>query len=167
MIYKFEDKYPKIHHNTFVAQSADIIGDVTLEEDVNIWFGAVLRSDGEPIIVKSGTNIQDNSVVHITDSAYPTIIGENVTIGHGAIVHACTVGNNCLIGMGSIILDGAEIGDNTIIAAGSVVPPGKKIPSGVLCIGSPAKVVRELSEADKAELLESARRYIELSRKYK
>lgn len=167
MIYSFEEKSPNIHEDVFIAPSADIIGDVTLEKDVNIWFGAVLRADAMPIYVGKGTNIQDNSVVHITDNKFDTYIGENVTIGHNAIIHACKIGNNCLIGMGAIILDGAEIGDNTIVAAGSVVPPGKKMPSGVLCMGSPAKVVRELTEEDRNHLIKSAQGYIELSKKYK
>lgn len=167
MIYSFENIEPSIPKSAFVAESADVIGNVTLGENVNIWFGAVLRGDGMPITVGNNTNIQDNCVVHITDREFETTIGSNVTIGHGAIVHSCTIGNNSLIGMGSIILDGAQIGDHTLIGAGAVVTPGKKIPSGVLCLGSPAKVVRELSEEEKKDLEDSAKKYVELSRKYK
>jgi len=167
MIRNFEDKRPNIHEEVFVADSADIIGDVTLEKNVNIWFGAVLRADGMPIYVGEGTNIQDNCVVHIHNEKFSTYIGKNVTVGHSAIVHACKVGDNCLIGMGAIILDGAEIGSNTIVAAGSIVPPGKIIPSGVLCMGSPVKVLRDLTEEEKLELIVSAENYIKLSKQYK
>lgn len=167
MLYKFEDKFPDISEEVFIAQSADIIGDVTIEEDCSIWFGAVLRGDEGCIKVRRGTNIQDNCTVHITDAEHPTEIGEFVTLGHGAIVHGCRIGNYCLIGMGSIVLDGAEIGDYSILGAGSMVTGDKKIPSGVLALGSPAKVIRELTEEEKKNLEKSARYYIELSKKYK
>lgn len=167
MIYDFDGKKPFIHENTFVAQSADVIGDVYLEEGCNVWFGAVLRADGEKIEVGKNTNIQDNAVLHITNNKFSVKVGDNVTIGHSAIVHSCKVGNNTLIGMGAIILDGAEIGDYTIIGAGSLVPPGKIIPSGVLAVGSPAKVVRELTLEEIESLEVSAKHYVELSQKYK
>jgi carbonic anhydrase/acetyltransferase-like protein (isoleucine patch superfamily) len=167
MLYKFEDKFPDIAEEVFIAQSADIIGDVTIEEDCSIWFGAVLRGDEGCIKVRRGTNIQDNCTVHITDAEYPTEIGEFVTLGHGAIVHGCRIGNYCLIGMGSIVLDGAEIGDYSILGAGSMVTGDKKIPSGVLALGSPAKVIRELTEDEKKNLEKSAQYYIELSKKHK
>ncbi|GAA0688535.1 MULTISPECIES: gamma carbonic anhydrase family protein [Clostridium] len=167
MIYEFDHKVPVIPTSAFVAKSADVIGDVTLGENVNIWFGAVLRSDGMPIEIGYNTNVQDNCVIHITDRDFPVEIGNNVTIGHGAIIHACKIGNYSLIGMGAIILDGAEIGDYTLIGAGAVVTPGKKIPSGVLCVGSPARVIRELSEEEKRDLEKSADNYIKLAKKYK
>lgn len=167
MLYKFEDKFPDIAEDVFIAKSADIIGDVTIEEDCSIWFGAVLRGDEGCIKVRRGTNIQDNCTVHITDAEHPTEIGEFVTLGHGAIVHGCRIGNYCLIGMGSIVLDGAEIGDYSILGAGSMVTGGKKIPSGVLALGSPAKVIRELTEGEKKNLEKSAQYYIELSKKHK
>jgi carbonic anhydrase/acetyltransferase-like protein (isoleucine patch superfamily) len=167
MIYKFENKYPDIAECAFIAPSADIIGEVTIAEDCSIWFGTVLRADDNYIKIGKGTNIQDNCTVHIAGAKYPTEIGEYVTVGHGAIVHACKVGNYCLVGMGAIVLDGAEIGDYTIIGAGSVVTGRKSIPSGVLAIGSPAKVIRELTEEEKKSLEKSAQNYIELSRKFK
>lgn len=167
MIYDFEGKKPCIHENTFVAESADVIGDVHLEEGCNVWFGAVLRADGEKIEVGKNTNIQDNAVLHITNNKFSVKVGNNVTIGHSAVVHSCKIGNNTLIGMGAIILDGAEIGDYTIIGAGSLVPPGKVIPSGVLAVGSPAKVVRELTLEERESLEVSAKNYVELSQKYK
>lgn len=167
MILKFQGKEPNIHKSCFVAPSADIIGEVTLDENVNVWFGTVIRADGNAIRIGKNTNIQDNSVIHIAGENIDTEIGENVTIGHRAIVHGCTVGDNCLIGMGAIILNRAEIGENTIIGAGSLVTEGKKIPSGVLCLGSPAKVVRELTKEEIENLKYHANMYVELSNNYK
>lgn len=152
MIYEFDEKYPKIAGSAFIAKSADIIGDVTIEEDCSIWFGAVLRGDENYIKVGKGTNIQDNSTVHIAGIEYPAEIGEYVTIGHGAVIHACKIGSCTLVGMGAIVLDGAEIGDYAIIGAGSLVTGGTKIPSGVMALGSPAKVVRELTDKEKSNL---------------
>lgn len=126
----------------------------------------MIRADVDYVEIGKNTNIQDNAVIH-NSTGVPTIIGDNVTVGHSAIVHACTIGNNTLIGMGSIILDGAEVGDETIIGAGALVPPGKKIPSGVLAVGSPAKVVRELTEEEKKGLLESAKKYVKLGEDHK
>ncbi|GLC29110.1 gamma carbonic anhydrase family protein [Clostridium omnivorum] len=166
MIYNFEDKRPEISESAFIAESADVIGEVFIGEQCGIWFGTVIRADGKSITVGNGTNIQDNCTVHIS-SEYPTVIGEYVTIGHGAIVHACKVGSYSLIGMGAIVLDGAEVGDYSIIGAGSVVTYRTKIPSGVLALGTPARVVRELSEEEKLSLKQSSEKYIELAEKYK
>lgn len=167
MIMGFKDTKPQIHESCFIAPTADIIGDVILEENVNIWFGTVIRADGNAIKIGKNTNIQDNSVVHIAGENIDTIIGKNVTVGHNAIVHGCIVGDNCLIGMGAIILNRAEIGENTIIGAGSLVTEGKKIPSGVLCLGSPAKVIRNLTEDEIAGLKKHAQGYVDLSKDYK
>lgn len=167
MIYKFEDKFPVIAESAYVAKSADVIGDVTIAEDCSIWFGAVIRGDDNYIKIGKGTNIQDNCTVHIAENKFCTEIGEYVTVGHGAIVHACKIGDYCLIGMGAIVLDGAEVGDYSIIGAGSVVTGRTKIPAGVLALGSPAKVVRELSDEEKLNLKCSAQHYINLSKKYK
>ncbi|GAB6087981.1 gamma carbonic anhydrase family protein [Alkaliphilus crotonatoxidans] len=166
MIKAFKGINPEIHETCFIAETADIIGRVTLGKNSNIWYNAVLRGDDNDIIVGENTNIQDNCVVHISH-IHPTVIGNNVTIGHGAIVHACKVEDNCLIGMGAIILNGAEIGAETIIGAGSLVPSNKKIPSGVLAMGSPAKVIRPLTEEEKKELRTSADDYVALARTFK
>lgn len=166
MIYNFEDKKPQIAGSAFIADSTDIIGEVSIGELCGIWFGTVIRADGKSVKVGKGTNIQDNCTVHISNE-YSTEIGEYVTIGHGAIVHACKVGDYSLIGMGAIVLDGAEVGAYTIIGAGSVVTPRTKIPSGVLALGSPARVIRELSEEEKKSLEKSAEHYIELAKKYR
>lgn len=166
MIKALAGKKPEIHESCFVAETADVIGDVKIGENSSIWYKVVIRGDDNPIIIGKNTNIQDNTVVHISH-LYPTIIGDNVTVGHSAIVHACKVGNNTLIGMGAIILDGAEVGNETIIGAGSLVPPGKKIPSGVMVMGSPAKVIRDLTEEEKRSLLISAEKYIEYGNQHK
>lgn len=166
MIKGYQEAVPTIDETVFVAESADIIGKVTIGKNSNIWYNTVLRADVNTITIGENTNIQDGSVVHIADN-YPTVIGDNVTVGHKALVHGCTVGNNTLIGMGSIVLDGAEIGDYTLLGAGSLVPPGKKIPSGVLALGSPAKVIRELTEEEKQNLVESALKYVKVADNYK
>jgi carbonic anhydrase/acetyltransferase-like protein (isoleucine patch superfamily) len=166
MIHSFKDQKPTIHESCFIAESADIIGQVTIGENSNIWYNAVLRGDYNYIKVGKNTNIQDNSSVHISE-VYPVIIGDHVTIGHSAIIHACKIGNNTLIGMGAIILDGAEIGEESIIGAGSLVSQGKVIPSGVLALGSPAKVVRELSLEERKGLKKWAEDYVGYAKEYK
>ncbi|MFD3156050.1 gamma carbonic anhydrase family protein [Haloimpatiens sp. FM7330] len=166
MVYNYKDKSPKIDKSTFIAESADVIGDVTIEKNVSIWFGAVLRGDSNIICVGENTNIQDNTVVHVDSGKYPTIIGNNITIGHNAIIHGCKINDNVLIGMGTIILNGAEIGKNTIVGAGSLVTQNKKIPEGVLCLGSPAKVVRKLTQEEIKSIQESVDHYVKLSKEY-
>lgn len=166
MIKVYQGIEPKIDQTVFVAETADIIGKVTVGKNSNIWYNTVLRADVNTITIGENTNIQDGSVVHIAEK-YPTVIGDNVTVGHKALVHGCKIGNNTLIGMGSIVLDGAEIGEYTLLGAGSLVPPGKKIPSGVLALGSPAKVIRELTEEEKQNLVESALKYVKVANNYK
>lgn len=166
MLKGYQGIEPKIHKNTFIAESADIIGDVTLEENANIWYNTVIRADDNKVLIGKNTNIQDGSVIHVAKDN-PTIIGDNVTIGHKALIHGCKIGNNTLIGMGAIVLDGAEVGEYTLLAAGSLVPPNKKIPSGVLAMGSPAQVKRELTNEEKENLLKSALKYIETANNHK
>ncbi|ENK1243643.1 gamma carbonic anhydrase family protein [Clostridium sp. FAM 1755] len=166
MIYEYNGKKPVIKENVFLAKSADLIGDVVLEENCTVLFGAVLRGDINSIHIGSGSNIQDNCVVHVDEGDLNVHIGNNVTIGHGAILHGCKINDNSLIGMGSIILNGVEIGSNTIIGAGSLVTSNKKIPSGVLCMGSPARVIRELSESEIASIKESAQDYMDLNKNF-
>lgn len=165
MIRKFLQYEPKIGEECFIAPNAELIGRIHLGNKCSVWFGAVLRGDENDIIIGNNTNIQDNSVIHV-DNDRKTIIGSDVTIGHGAIVHGCTLEDKVLIGMGAIILNGAVIGKNTIIAAGSLVPENKIIPLGVLCMGSPAKVVRELTEEEIEKLQLSADHYSEHSKNY-
>jgi len=144
----------------YLASNAIVIGDVTLETDVNIWYGAVIRGDSGAIQIGRGTNIQDNCVIH-----EEVTIGQNCTIGHGAIVHGCTIGNGCLIGMGAIILNGAVLEDGCLVGAGALVTGKVHAPRGSLVLGNPAKVVRELSENEKDASLEDAMKYITLAQK--
>ena len=165
MIKSFKNKIPMVSNNTYISESVDIIGDVTIEENCNIWFGARLRGDMNKIHVGKGSNIQEKSVLHV-DTDFETIIGENVTVGHGAIVHGCTICDNVLIGMGSIILNGAKIGENSIVGAGALVTQNKEFEDGVLILGNPAKSVRKLTEKEVESIRESAKHYIELSKEY-
>ncbi len=157
---------PTIDVTCFVAESAEIIGQVIVEQGANIWYNTIVRGDVEPIIIGENTNIQDLSVLH-TSHGYPLKIGSGVTIGHRAICHGCTIEENVLIGMGSIVLDGAYIEKDVIIGAGSLVPPNKRIPSRSLVIGSPAKVMRTLTEDEVESIKKSASGYVELSQHHK
>jgi len=159
MILPYTEYKPEIHNSCYISENATVIGRVSIKKNASIWYGTVVRGDGNQITIGENTNIQDNCTIHI-NSTMPTIIGENVTVGHGAIIHACTIGNNVLVGMGSIILDGAIVNDNVIIGAGSLIPPGKKIPSNSLVMGAPAKIVRELTEDDLRGIKESAKDYV-------
>ena len=148
---QFNGVAPSINENAYVSESVDIIGDVKVEENVSIWFGARLRADMNKIVIGANSNIQENAVVHV-DIESPVIIGENVTIGHSAIIHGCNISNNVLVGMGSIILNNAKISKNSIVGAGALVTQGKEFEEGVLILGNPAKAVRKLSEEEiKAE----------------
>ncbi len=159
-------KVPHIHPSAFVHASAVVIGDVLLHKGASIWPGAVLRGDYNRIEVGENTNIQDLCLLHITDTL-PCVVGANVTVGHGAIVHACVVEDDCLIGMGAILLDGCHIGRGSWVAAGSLVPAGKEIPPGVLVMGSPAKIVRELTEEELKKHLSQNRAYADLAQQYR
>ena len=149
-----------IADKVYIAEGAKVIGDVTIYENSSVWYNAVIRGDSNTIIIGEKTNVQDNAVMH-TSHNHALTIGNQVTIGHGAIVHGCTVGDNVLIGMGAIILDGAVIGDNCIIGAGALVTQNKEIPEGSLCVGSPARVMRELTAEEKESILENANEYVE------
>lgn len=165
MIRELKGIKPSIHVDAFVAETASVIGDVTLEEGVSIWYGAVLRGDIENIHIGKYSNIQDNASVH-TETNIPAKLGEYTVVGHNAIVHGCTVGDNCLIGMGAIILNNAVIGDNCIIGAGSLVTEGKIIPPNSLVLGSPGKVVRQVTEEEISGIRKNALRYYELWKKH-
>jgi len=165
MILKYKDKYPQINDSCFIAPNASIIGDCHIGNHCSIWFNAVLRGDDNSILIGDNTNIQDGSVIHAAHD-YKTIIGNNVTIGHGAIVHACIIENNCLIGMGTTILDGTIIEENVIIGANSLVTSGKRIPTGSLVVGSPAKIIRQLTAQEIDSIKKSASEYVELMKSY-
>ena len=163
---QFNGVAPSINENAYVSESVDIIGDVKVEENVSIWFGTRLRADMNKIVIGANSNIQENAVVHV-DIESPVIIGENVTIGHSAIIHGCNISNNVLVGMGSIILNNAKISKNSIVGAGALVTQSKEFEEGVLILGNPAKAVRKLSEEEIKSIKRSADNYVALSKKYK
>lgn len=162
---EFNGKSPKIHPTCYVASNATLIGDVNLGEESSVWPNAVIRGDVNKIIIGARTSIQDNCVLHVT-TKNPTIIGDDVIMGHGAIAHACTVGNHVLIGIGAIILDGAVIEDRVIVAAGAVVTEGTHVPSGILVAGVPAKVMKSLDSKHLERIRLGIEVYVRLSRKY-
>ena len=159
-------KTPHIHPSAFLAPNATVMGDVTVGAQSSLFFGAVVRSEFVPIVIGRGTNIQDNCVLH-ADPGLPMTVGEDVTVGHGAILHSCTVGDNSLIGMGAIVLNGAVIGRNCIVAAGALVPQGMVVPDGSLVMGSPAKVRRELTDQEIEANRQSAEGYVREAAAYK
>jgi carbonic anhydrase/acetyltransferase-like protein (isoleucine patch superfamily) len=166
MIYALDGITPELDADCWVAPDANVIGQVSLGAGVSVWFGATLRGDNEPIVVGAGTNLQENVVCH-TDMGFPLTIGENVTIGHKAMLHGCTIGDGSLIGMGATVLNGAKIGKGCLIGAGALVTEGKEIPDGALVMGAPGKVVRMLDDTAKAALLASAAHYQANARRFR
>lgn len=168
----FEGKYPELGASVYVDDSAVVIGDVTLGADVSVWPGAVIRGDVERIRVGEATNVQDGSVLHVSHAGkfsphgHPLTIGKGVTIGHRAVIHACTIGDHCLIGVGAIILDDAVLEDYVMLGAGALVTPGKRLASGFLYVGSPAKQARTLTETERAFLEYSAAHYVQLKNRH-
>jgi carbonic anhydrase/acetyltransferase-like protein (isoleucine patch superfamily) len=159
-------KGPTIHSSAWIVPGATVLGDVVLEEESSVWYGAVLRGDINRIVIGPRSNVQDNAVVHV-DTGYPTTVGELVTIGHTAIVHACKIDNEVLVGMGSIILDGAEVGARSIIGANALVTTGMKIPPGSLVLGSPATIRRELTLDEQKHIARWAWSYVESAKHYR
>lgn len=166
MIRTFGDKQPQLAQGVFVAETAMVLGDVTVGRDSSIWYGTVIRGDVHHIRIGEATNIQDRCVVHVTSETHPTAVGDQVTVGHGAIIHGCTVGDRCMVGMGAIILDGVEVGDECLVAAGALLPPGKIYPPRSMIVGSPARVKGQVSEEDVQWILRSADNYKSLARKH-
>jgi len=168
----FNNKRPIIGASVYIDESAIIIGDVTLGDDVSIWPTAVLRADVERITIGDGTNVQDGAVLHVSHAGqyspkgHPLTIGKGVTIGHRAVVHACTIGDHCLVGIGAIIMDDAVLDPYVMLGAGSLVPPGKHLEGGYLYVGSPAKAMRLLTEHEKTYLEYSAQHYVLLKNEY-
>lgn len=167
MIKAYKGILPKIHESVFMVEGAAVIGDVEIGEDASVWFGAVIRGDVNYIRIGKRTNVQDNASLHVTKQTCPLVIGDDVTIGHGAILHGCTVRGRALIGMGSIILDRADIGEDCIVGAGALVTEGTVVPPGSLVLGMPARVVRALTSEEIARIKRSARNYIEYSETYR
>ena len=167
MLYSLsEDKVEVVGDDCFIADSADVIGRVRLAKNVSVWFNAVIRGDNELIDIGENTNIQDCAVLH-TDPGCPLTIGENVTVGHKAMLHGCTVGDNSLIGINAVILNGANIGRNCLIGANSLITENKDIPDGSLVMGSPGKVIKTLTPEQQSELIRSAEVYVEKSKRFK
>ena len=166
MILELDNIKPKIHESTFIANSADIIGNVEIFENVSIWFGAVLRGDVEKIVIGKNSNIQDNSTVH-TDFGIPCIIGENVTVGHNVVLHSCNISDNVIVGMGSTILNGAKIAKNCLVGANSLVTHKLEYEEGMLILGNPAKIVRMLTDEEIEHIIKNANHYVENAKRYK
>jgi carbonic anhydrase/acetyltransferase-like protein (isoleucine patch superfamily) len=165
-IYELDSIAPRLSSNAWVADSAQVMGNVELGEGASVWFGAVIRGDTECIRVGHNSNIQDGSVLH-ADVGKPLTVGDNVTVGHQVMLHGCTVGDGSLIGIGAIVLNGAKIGKGCVVGAGSLVTEGKEFPDGSMIMGSPAKVVRELSAEQQQGLILSALHYVENARRFK
>jgi carbonic anhydrase/acetyltransferase-like protein (isoleucine patch superfamily) len=165
-IYELDGVAPRVAQTAWVADSAEVMGEVVMGEDASVWFGAVVRGDSDSITIGAGTNIQDASVLH-ADLNQPLVIGERVTVGHQVMLHGCTIGDESLIGIGAIVLNGAKIGKNCLVGAGALVTEGKEFPDGSMIIGSPAKAVRQLSPEQIEGLRMSAQHYIDNARRFK
>ena len=165
-LYELDGTTPRVAESAWVADSAEVMGNVVLGEDASIWFGAVLRGDNETLSIGAGSNVQDGSVLH-SDLGQPLTIGERVTVGHKVVLHGCTVGDESLIGIGAVVLNGAKIGRNCLVGAGALITEGKEFPDGSMIIGSPAKAVRQLTPEQIEGLRRSAQHYVDNARRFK
>ncbi|MGE3465702.1 MAG: gamma carbonic anhydrase family protein [Pyrinomonadaceae bacterium] len=166
MIKPFKTIEPKIHPTVFVADDAIVIGDIVIGEDASVWFGSIIRGDVNFIRIGGRTNIQDGTIIHVSSKNHPTILEDEITVGHRVTLHGCHVESGCLIGIGAILLDGVRVGANSLVGAGSLLTPGTRIPPRSLVLGSPAKVKRELTDSELADLDKSWRNYVELKEQY-
>jgi len=167
MIIPLDGTVPRIDPSAYVQASAQVVGDVHIGAHSSVWFHTVVRGDVHHIRIGARSNLQDNSTVHVTAGSFPTLIGDDVTIGHGVILHGCTIGDRCLIGIGAIVLDRCEVGPDAMVGAGALLTPGTVVPPGMLALGSPAKVVRPLRDEERAHLVESARNYVLNAARYR
>lgn len=167
MLIEYSGKKPNLDPSVFLAEGVQVIGDVTVGKDSSLWFNTVVRGDVNYVKIGDRTNVQDNSVIHVTHEKFPTVIASNVTIGHAAVVHGCTIDDFCLIGMGAILLDGCRIGERSLVAAGSLVREGFSVPPGSLVAGVPARVVRKLKDDELKRLEESAQHYVDYVSNYR
>ncbi|MDA8456298.1 gamma carbonic anhydrase family protein [Acidovorax sp. GBBC 3334] len=165
-LYELDGTTPRVAESAWVADSAEVMGNVVLGEDASIWFGAVLRGDNETLSIGAGTNVQDGSVLH-SDLGQPLVLGERVTVGHKVVLHGCTVGDESLIGIGAVVLNGAKIGRHCLVGAGALVTEGKEFPDGSMILGSPAKAVRQLTPEQIEGLRKSAQTYIANARRFR
>jgi len=164
-IYQLDQHVPQIDASAWIAKSADVMGAVSLAANTSVWFNAVIRGDTETISIGEGSNVQDLAVIH-ADNGMPVVVGKHVTVGHKVMLHGCTIGDESLIGIGAIVLNGVRIGKNCLVGAGSLVTEGKEFPDGSMILGSPAKVVRQLSPEQIEGLRASARHYIQNAQRY-
>lgn len=162
----FGGKTPTLHATAFAVESAVVVGDVVVGEQSSLWFGAIVRGDVNFVRIGARTNVQDHSVIHVTSHTHPTVLGDDVTIGHRVTLHGCTVRDRCLIGIGAIVLDGAVVGEETLVGAGALVPPGMVVPPRTLALGSPAKVKRELTAEEIAFFRTSSQNYVRYAQQY-
>jgi carbonic anhydrase/acetyltransferase-like protein (isoleucine patch superfamily) len=167
MIKSFQNTKPKIHETAFIAEDAVVIGDVEIGEESSVWYGSVVRGDVNYIRIGARTNIQDASVIHVSGGTHPTVLEDEITVGHRVVLHGCYVENRCLIGIGALLLDGARIGHDSLVAAGSLVTPGTHIPPRSLVMGSPARVKRELTQDEIEGLKKFWQNYVRLNEIYK
>lgn len=163
---KIDGSQTRIHITSFVARSADVVGDVEIGEEANVWFQAVIRGDVERIRIGARTNIQDGCIIH-ADEGFPCLIDAEVTVGHRCVIHGAQIGRRVLVGMGAVVMNGAKIGDESIIGAGALVPQNREIPPRSLVLGAPAKIVRTLTEDEVANIAQSAAHYVDIAQEYK
>ncbi len=166
IIRPFGGSAPRLHPSVFAAEGVVVLGDVEIGEGSSLWFGTVVRGDVNSIRIGARTNLQDLTVVHVTGKTHPTVIGDDVTVGHRVVLHGCTIHDRCLIGIGAVVMDGAVVGPDAIVGAGALVPPGMVVPAGALVLGSPAKVRRALTPDELAHVLDTARRYARYAQRY-
>jgi carbonic anhydrase/acetyltransferase-like protein (isoleucine patch superfamily) len=166
-ILAYDGKAPRLAASVFLADGSVVTGDVEIGAESSLWFGTVVRGDVNHVRIGARTNLQDHVVVHVTAGTHPTRIGDDVTVGHRAVVHGCTVNDRCLVGIGAIVMDGAVVGPDAMIGAGALVPPRMVVPPGKLALGSPAKIVRDLTVEEIARLLDSAKRYVGYAARYR
>lgn len=162
----FGEKSPSVRASAFVAPGAVVVGDVEVGERSSIWFGCVLRGDVNAIRIGARTNVQDLTTIHVTSRTHPTVVGDEVTIGHRVVLHGCTIKDRCLVGIGSVVMDGAVVGPEAVVGAGALVPPGMVVPPRTLVMGSPAKVKRDLAPEEIEALRRSAENYVEYAARY-
>lgn len=167
MVISFDGKTPQLDPTAYVQSTAQVIGDVAIGPYSSVWFQAVIRGDVHWIRIGARTNVQDGTVIHVTTGQWPTLIGDQVTVGHRAVIHGCRIGSRSLIGIGAVLLDGVEVGDDCLVAAGSLVTPRTQIPAGSLVRGAPAQVVRPLTEEEKQQLVASAEHYVRHAARYR
>ena len=165
-ILRYDGKSPKLGANVYIADGATVIGDVEIGEDSSVWFGTVIRGDVFHIRIGARTNVQDNSVIHVTTGKHATVVGDDVTIGHRVILHGCTVKNGALIGMGATVMDRAVVEEGALVAAGSLVTEGMVVPAGMVAMGAPAKIRRPVSDAEREYLAYAGPHYVDIAKKY-